>query len=85
MSDNDLPDVVNATHIDQGRLHESTHCKSVDLGKDLAFRRGAGVLARENWGMEVFQNSNRELSQSTDQLSQALHVEKQCAREKRVK
>lgn len=68
VSDNDLPDVVDAADIDKSRLNESTHCKSVDLGEDLTFCWGAGVLASENWRMEVFQNANCELSQSTDQL-----------------
>ena len=37
VSDNDLPDVVDAADIDKCRLNESTHCKRVDLSEDLAF------------------------------------------------
>ena len=44
----DLPDVIDTTHIDKGSLYEATHGESVDLRQDLAFGGDACIWVGEH-------------------------------------
>ena len=85
MRHDNLPKVIDAANIHEGRLYEPAHSKRVNLLQDFTFGRLAGILlllgrrcdatAGEHGRVEVFKDAHSELGQSTDKLCQALHVE----------
>ena len=62
MCNDDFPEVIDATDVDQSRLNQSAHGKRVNLLKDLTFGRSPGVRLRgEHRRVEVLKHSYREL------------------------